>query len=103
MTSEEKELFQLATTKVGADIAKLATQTVSIKTSFNEYHSALAKIKKDLDQKKPKKSVWVVECRGETDLYLFVAKTFKEVRDKIAALPDKSDKAEEKPAKKKKK
>lgn len=100
MTNEEKELFQLASTKTGADIAKLATQTVSIKTNFNEYHKALEKVKNDLDQKKPKKSVWVVECRGESDLYLFVAKTFKEVRDKIAALPDK---IQEKPVVKKKK
>lgn len=99
MTTEEKELFQLASTKVGADISKLATQTVSIETSFNEYHSVLAKIKKDLGDK-PKKGVWVVECRGETDLYIFVAKTFKEVRDKIAALPNK---AEEKPKPTKKK
>lgn len=82
---EQRELFKIASKKLGSAIGELADKTVSVKHGFVDYHAALKKLKEAAGDKK---TVWAVECKGIDDIYLFVASNFEQVRKKIAALPD---------------
>lgn len=81
---EQRELFKIASKKLGSAIGELADKTVSVKHGFTEYHAALKKLKAAAGDK----TVWAVECKGIDDIYLFVSSNFEQVRKKIAALPD---------------
>lgn len=85
---EQRELFKIASNKLGPAIGELADKIVSVKTGFVEFHAAIARIKKDLEKKQSKKDVWAVECRGDDDIYLFIAASFAEVHKKVSSLPD---------------